>query len=290
MLPKKNKTGFCGPRDRPSIDALDVAIKDAIEDMAMQPGDKGFNWNSLATAPGLGAWNKTGKQVSERWSNYLDPTLRRGPWLDEEIEQLFDLAKECGNQWTQIGRKMGNRSANDCKNTFYTRRKKRGMNAVRVTSYEEEQEESGGQTTGRTPAPKRQRLSRNENLYTRAKPTATVEVLPKPQLASNRRRGRPCKVSSPLLSPALGSTPVPVAQAAGVEVNMWSETTLQELPTTPMVTSKPALASPVRISYSPACISNSPVGTGAVAPPTLSWDDYFAAVAPATNQAIESTS
>jgi hypothetical protein len=51
------------------------------------------------------------RQVCERWSNYLSPTLKTTSWTKEEDAEL-------GQKWGIISLRMGNRSLPDIKNRF----------------------------------------------------------------------------------------------------------------------------------------------------------------------------
>jgi len=46
--------------------------------------------------------NRTGKQCRERWSNHLNPILKKSPWTEEEDEQLIAAQAIMGNCWTRI--------------------------------------------------------------------------------------------------------------------------------------------------------------------------------------------
>jgi len=114
-------------KDRATVEAFDVAITIALNNLDKKVGEKGFSWNAIAQAPELQPWNKTGKQINERYSNYLAPNIKKGAWSDVEVDTLFDLAQKHGHLWTEIGKRMGGRSPNDCKNTFHTKKKRRGI-------------------------------------------------------------------------------------------------------------------------------------------------------------------
>lgn len=50
---------------------------------------------------------KTAKQAKARWTEYLNPTLARGPWTPEEDEKLLSLATLLPNQWRSIAPIVG---------------------------------------------------------------------------------------------------------------------------------------------------------------------------------------
>jgi hypothetical protein len=76
----------------------------------------------------------TSRQLRERWSHYLSPTLKTAEWTPEEDEELWRLHAELGSRWGNIGARMNNRSAPDVKNRYQTlrnhRRPKRQKRAV----------------------------------------------------------------------------------------------------------------------------------------------------------------
>lgn len=63
---------------------------DKNEDMALQQlmaGELGGRWTEMALKlfdSGKSKILRTAKQVRERWVNYLDPTLKRDRWTEEE--------------------------------------------------------------------------------------------------------------------------------------------------------------------------------------------------------------
>ena len=67
---------------------------------------------------------RTGKQCRERWLNHLNPEVNKGPWTQEEEEQLFMLRKAFGHKWKLIAQNMPGRSDNEVKNHFYKKVRK----------------------------------------------------------------------------------------------------------------------------------------------------------------------
>ena len=49
--------------------------------------------------PSLQIKGRKGKQCRERWQNQLDPTVKKGPWSEEEDEILIAAQKKHGNKW-----------------------------------------------------------------------------------------------------------------------------------------------------------------------------------------------
>lgn len=49
---------------------------------------------------------RVGKQCRERYLNHLDPSLRHGPWTEEEERLLLSLHARLNNQWAEIARQI----------------------------------------------------------------------------------------------------------------------------------------------------------------------------------------
>ena len=59
---------------------------------------------------------RTGKQCKERWNNYLNPEVNRGPWTDREDVLALENYKIHGNKWSIISKSMKNRTESVVKN------------------------------------------------------------------------------------------------------------------------------------------------------------------------------
>eukprot|EP00981_Chlorochromonas_danica_P005121 scaffold1036_cov169-Ochromonas_danica.AAC.1 len=68
---------------------------------------------------------RTGKQCRERWSNHLNPLLKKSPWTQDEDEQLIAAQAVLGNSWTKIAKTLEGRSENEVKNRWYSALAKR---------------------------------------------------------------------------------------------------------------------------------------------------------------------
>ncbi len=71
-------------------------------------------WSLIASKiPG-----RIGKQCRERWFNHLDPSVKKGIWLDEEDEVLIRFQSQIGNKWCKISEHLPGRTENDVKNRW----------------------------------------------------------------------------------------------------------------------------------------------------------------------------
>ncbi|OHT01847.1 hypothetical protein TRFO_07423 [Tritrichomonas foetus] len=61
---------------------------------------------------------RTARQCRERWTNYVNPTLSKDPWTQEEDLLLVEKHKEFGNHWKIIERYFPKRSKNNIKHRW----------------------------------------------------------------------------------------------------------------------------------------------------------------------------
>ena len=106
---KKQKTRYPKRSWTPEEDEkLRHLVKDVVKDT---------NWSYVACQFD----RRQGKQCRERWYNHLDPKIKKAPWSQEELDQLFRLHGKYGNKWSLIAKEMKGRTDNNIKNTWNTK-------------------------------------------------------------------------------------------------------------------------------------------------------------------------
>ncbi|XP_075493490.1 transcription factor MYB75-like [Primulina tabacum] len=94
----------------------DVLLKNCVE----QYGEG--KWHLVPVRTGL---NRCRKSCRLRWLNYLRPDITRGNFSKDEVDLLIRLHKLLGNRWSLIAGRLPGRTANDVKNFWNTRMKKK---------------------------------------------------------------------------------------------------------------------------------------------------------------------
>ncbi|KAL9686067.1 hypothetical protein QQ045_023522 [Rhodiola kirilowii] len=83
------------------------------------------NWRALPRLAGLA---RCGKSCRLRWTNYLQPGIKRGNFTREEEEIIITLHQLLGNRWSAIAAKLPGRTDNEIKNVWHTHLKKKLLN------------------------------------------------------------------------------------------------------------------------------------------------------------------
>ncbi|KAM0938879.1 putative transcription factor MYB-HB-like family [Dioscorea sansibarensis] len=68
---------------------------------------------------------RCGKSCRLRWTNYLRPDIKRGPFTPEEQKSIIQLHGIVGNKWSTIAAQLPGRTDNEIKNYWNTHLKKR---------------------------------------------------------------------------------------------------------------------------------------------------------------------
>ncbi|XP_004492711.1 transcription factor MYB17-like [Cicer arietinum] len=80
------------------------------------------SWHELPKITGL---LRCGKSCRLRWTNYLRPDIKRGPFTPEEEKLVIQLHAILGNRWAAIASQLPGRTDNEIKNFWNTHLKKR---------------------------------------------------------------------------------------------------------------------------------------------------------------------
>ena len=107
---------MCAQRWRKKLDPKIVGAKkgpwtaeedEKLKALVKQHGTKGvLSWNPIERGMDF---RRTQKQCRERWTNYLDPRLKLGPFTEEEDSKLLELAR-IGKNWKTIVKEMPGRT------------------------------------------------------------------------------------------------------------------------------------------------------------------------------------
>jgi len=85
----------------------------------------GHAWELASEGMGF---TRNSKQCRERWTNFLDPRLRLGPWTADEDECLLRLHSKFGNAWKKFTSILIGRSAERIRRHFTSLDRRRNRN------------------------------------------------------------------------------------------------------------------------------------------------------------------
>ncbi|CAD8105287.1 unnamed protein product [Paramecium sonneborni] len=86
--------------------------------MTKEPSIKWFEVQYEMFIESSGLYFRKAKQYRERWNNYLNPQVNRGIWTELDDYNLLEHALIEGLRWSNISKKLKNRTENQVKNRF----------------------------------------------------------------------------------------------------------------------------------------------------------------------------
>nr|QRM13298.1 MYB1 [Dimocarpus longan] len=110
--------GYIGVRKGAWTEEEDNLLKKCIEIYGEQ------KWHQVPVRAGL---NRCRKSCRLRWLNYLKPNIKRGEFMEDEVDLILRLHKLLGNRWSLIAGRLPGRTANDIKNYWNTHLRKKAV-------------------------------------------------------------------------------------------------------------------------------------------------------------------
>ena len=90
----------------------------------------GKNWSLIAKK----VPTRNGKQIRDRFLNYLDPEINRNKFTVEEDEMIIKLYIEYGSKWSTIAKFFSGRTGDMIKNRFYSCLRKKVISNIEKTN------------------------------------------------------------------------------------------------------------------------------------------------------------
>ncbi len=77
------------------------------------------DWSSISKYVGN---NRTDAQCQHRWERFLDPSITKGPWTDEEDKKVIELVRDYGaKHWSLIAKELKGRVGKQCRERFVSK-------------------------------------------------------------------------------------------------------------------------------------------------------------------------
>jgi hypothetical protein len=114
----KGKTGYhCQQRYQITNPCIKKGAWEPFEDQKIIEGVRHYNkqWRRIASEYFS---NRTGKQIRDRSTNYLDPEINKSKFTIEEDLRILDLYKKYGKKWSLLKQFVPGRSSDSIKNRF----------------------------------------------------------------------------------------------------------------------------------------------------------------------------
>nr|ACN79540.1 MYB transcription factor LAP4 [Medicago truncatula] len=112
--------------------------EDKLLKACMQKYGEG-KWHLVPQRAGL---NRCRKSCRLRWLNYLNPTINRESFSEDEVDMILRLHKLLGNRWSLIAARLPGRTANDVKNYWHTHLRKKMVSRKEEKKENEKPKES----------------------------------------------------------------------------------------------------------------------------------------------------
>ncbi|CAF3236490.1 unnamed protein product, partial [Rotaria sp. Silwood2] len=75
------------------------------------------DWSRISKYVGNG---RTDAQCQHRWERFLDPSITKGPWTDEEDKKVIELVHDYGaRQWSLIAKELKGRVGKQCRERWH---------------------------------------------------------------------------------------------------------------------------------------------------------------------------